>query len=294
MNNLRYVGTVDEQLTTEQGLIIRERAVESARRKLKGRQLFGQSVRKIDSGAQSYAYDTLTHMSAAALDFTWPGRHNLDAINLARTTVAIPNLHKEFEINKLDLAASKLSGTPLNTSTSDSAAYKVAYLEDSLLINGFSFDGTNYDINGLFKAAGNTDGTSLDWGTKANIETSINNGIGLLLDDGIDGPWNLTINPTQRGQLNATFANTAVTYKQWVLEQLEGGSIITSAAMAESDGMLTPVNPEGMFEYVVAEDLTAQSEVTSLKEGNNLFGRVYVRGLPVVYDANAICTLTVI
>jgi uncharacterized linocin/CFP29 family protein len=293
MNTLRNVGR-DEVLTTEQGQYIRDRAVEAARRSLKGRQLFGTSVRKIDSGAQTYGYDTLTHVSAASLEFVWPGKQNLDAVNLARTSVAIPVLKKEFEINKLDLAASQLSGTPLNTVTADSAAYKVAYLEDSMLINGFSFDGTNYDINGLFKAAGNTDGSSLDWGTSANIITSINNGIGLLLDDGIDGPWNLTINPTQRGQLNSNIANTAVTYKQWVTEQLEGGSIITSAAMPESDGMLTPVNAEGKFEYVVAEDLTTQTELTSVKEGQNLFGRVYVRGLPIVYDANAICTLTVI
>jgi uncharacterized linocin/CFP29 family protein len=115
-----------------------------------------------------------------------------------------------------------------------------------------------------------------------------------LLDDGIDGPWNLTINPTQRGELNANIANTAVTYKQWVLEQLEGGQIITSSAMAESDGMLSAVNAEGKFEYVVAEDLTTQTELTSVKEGQNLFGRVYVRGLPVVYDPKAICTLTTI
>jgi hypothetical protein len=51
-------------------------------------------------------------------------------------------------------------------------------------------------------------------------------------------------------------------------------------------------NPVGMFEYVVAEDLTVETETMSKRLGEGLFGRVYLRGLPVIYDANAICKMT--
>ena len=294
MNTLRYVGRGDEALTTEQGLLIRENAVKAARRTFVGRKLFGGSVRKIDSGAQTYGYDTLTEVSSAAFDYTWPGRLSIDAINLARTTVAIPNLHKEFEINKLDLAASRLSGTPLNTSTSDSVAYKVALLEDATLILGYAADGTTFEINGLYNAANNSDTTNGDWGTAANIVASINTAKGLLLADNIVPPYNLTLHPDQYAQLFPLIANTAVSYMQWVEQAIQGGTVNCSPAMTAGTGMMTKANPEGMFEYVLAEDFTTETESTSVKEGNNLFGRHYIRGLPVVYDSNAICKMTII
>jgi uncharacterized linocin/CFP29 family protein len=295
MNTARYVGATDEQLTTEQGLLIRENAVMAARRTFVGRKLFGSSVRKIDSGAQTYGYDTLTEVSAASLDYQWPGKLSLDAINLARTTVAIPNMHKEFEINKLDLAASRLSGTPLNTSTSDSVAYKVALLEDTTTILGYSADGgTTYEVNGLYKAAGNNDASSLDWDTAANMITSVNNGKALLIADNIMAPFNLTLNPTQYAQTFQNIANTAVPYMEWMLKALQGGQIYCSAAITAGTGLMTAANPNGMFEYVLAEDFTTETGITDVKSGGNLFGRHYIRGLPVVYDSNAICTLATI
>jgi uncharacterized linocin/CFP29 family protein len=290
MNTLRNVG-VDEVLTTEQGQFINAQVVEAARRKFKGRLLFGGAIRKIDSGAQTYGYDTLTHGSAAAFDWTYPGKTSADAINLARTTVPIPNLHKEFYINKLDLLSSQMNGTPLNVNQASSAAYKVATLEDSLLLVGYAADGTNYDINGLYQAAGNSEATALDYGTSANIITSINNAKALMIADNYDGPYNLTLHPDQYSQLFPLISNTAVSYMQWVSESI-GGQILSSASITAGTGLLTTANPAGAFEYVVAEDLTTETEVQGVEKGNGLFGRVYVRGLPVVYDANAICKLT--
>jgi uncharacterized linocin/CFP29 family protein len=293
MNTLSYVGRTDSNLTAEQGLYIESQVKEAARRNLKGRMLFGPAVRKIDSGAQSYKYNKLTHGSAAAFDYTYPGKTSIDSIDLQPTTVAMPNIHKEFQIGKLDLASSYLSGTPLNTTQAESCAYKVAWAEDALLINGWSQDGTTYEINGLYQAAGNSEATNLDWGAAANIATSIQNSLALLDADNINGPFNLTLNSTQFSQTLAVMANTAVTYRQWIKEQI-GGQIISSPAMTAGTGMLTPVNPNGAFEYVVAEDITTKTAAQSLEEGEGLFGRVYVRGLPVIYDSNAICKLTTI
>lgn len=293
MNTLRYVG-VDEPLTTEQGQFIKQRAVFSARRAFVARKLFGTAVRKIDAGSQTFGYDTLTEVANAALDFQWPGRESQDIVNLARTTVGIPVLHKEFEINKLDLASSRMTGAPLNTSTAESAAYKVALLEDELLILGYAADGTNYDINGLYNAAGNSEGTSLDWGTAANIVTSINNTIALLLADNIMPPYNLTIHPDQYVESRVLISNTAVSYLEWLTESLQGGSVYVTPSISAGTGMMTKANPDGMFEYVMAEDLTTETEILSKKQGENLFGRVYIRGLPVVYDSNAICKMTTI
>ena len=293
MNTLRYVG-YDEPLTTEQGQFIKTQAVEAARRSFVGRKLFGTAIRKIDAGTQTFGYDTLTHVAAASFDYSWPGRQSQDIINLSRTTVPIPILHKEFEINKLDLASSRTSGVPLNTSNAESAAYKVAYLEDSMLIDGFTASGTTYEVSGLYQSAGNSEGTSLDWTTATNIPTSLQNSIALLIADNIQPPYSLVVNPTQYADTIENIANTGITYLSWIKEQLQGGSVYVTPAITAGTGILMAANPNGAFEYVLAEDLTVDTETTNLKEGNNLFGRVYIRGLPVIYDANAICKMTTI
>jgi uncharacterized linocin/CFP29 family protein len=291
MNTLINVGR-DEPLTTEQGAFIKQKAVFAARRAMTGRKLFGSAIRKIDSGAQTFSYDTLTEVSNATLDFAWPGKENQDLISLARTPRAIPNLHKEFEINKLDLASSRLTGEPLNTSAAESAAYKVALLEDAMLILGWSADGTTFEIPGLYNtAAVNTYGGAT-WGTATNIPLSINNAKSALMTDNIMAPYNLTLHPDQANEANVFIANTAVSYSQWITEALGGGNIYITPAITAGTAMMTKANPDGMFEYVMAEDITTETQVLDIQKGNNLFGRCYVRGLPVVYDANSICTIT--
>ena len=289
MKSLRQVG-LDEVLTTEQGQQIREAAVHAARRQMVARKLLPIKG-PLGAGVQVFGYDNLTEVSDARIDLSWPGAESKDIINLARATVAIPNIHKETEINKLDLAASRMSGTPLNLSNVESVSYKVALLEDALIINGWSRDGTNYDINGLYQGAGLDESTSLDWGTKANIETSINNGIGLMLAQNIIPPYNLTLHPTQYGQTLALIANTSRSYRNWIREAIEGG-VFMSAALAAGSGLLSKANTEGMFEYVLAEDLSVYEAV--IQKSGNLFVKVYVRGIPVIYDANALCKLSAI
>jgi len=290
MNKLRYVGH-DEPLTTEQGQYIRTKAVEAARRTFVGRKLFGNAILEIDPSSQTFGYDTLTHVSNASLDFMWPGRMSLDIINLARSTVAIPNLHKEFELSKLDVASSRNSGTPLNTSQVESNAYKVAYLEDTLLLMGYSADGTTYEINGLYKAASNTK-AGADWATATNIPITINGAISELMTDNILPPYNVVLPAEQYAYTLAFVSGTAVSYLQWIKEIIQGGEVFMSPVLTTGTGMMTKANPGGLFEYVLAEDITTETETLSIKEGNNLFGRVYVRGLPIVYDGNAICTMT--
>ena len=184
-----------------------------------------------------------------------------------------------------------MTGTPINTTAAESAAYKVALLEDSTLILGYSADGTNYDVNGLYTSAGNTFGGA-GWNTGTNIPLSINGVKNVLLADNIMPPYNLTLNPAQYVETLVFIANTAVSYLQWIQESLGGGNVYVTPAITAGTGMMTKANPDGMFELVMAEDLSTETETMSIKEGNNLFGRVYVRDLPVVYDTNAIGSIT--
>ena len=283
---MRYVG-VDEVLTTEQGLAIKDRAVTAARRQFIARKLFPIGP-TLGEGAQTFGYDTMAEASAARIDMQWPGPESKDITNLARSTVSIPNVHKEFEINKLDLASSRMNGTPLNLSQVDAAAYQVALQEDALLIEGWSRDGTTYEINGLYQGAVNSV-AGADFTVKANIEISILQAIGALETDGIYAPYNMVLNPIQYAETLATIANTGITYREYLEKTIEG-KVYQTPAITAGTGLVSKANADGMFEYVMAEDVSVYT--TILEKSRNLWGKAYIRGLPVIYDANAICKLT--
>ncbi|MCL2641964.1 MAG: bacteriocin family protein [Candidatus Bathyarchaeota archaeon] len=292
MNTLRYVGVGDEPLTKEQGTYINTVAIKAAQLSLKGRQIFGSAIRNIDPGAQSYGYDKENETAPAAVDFSWPGRLSLDIQNFERDIVPIPNLHAETEINKLDLASSRMNGTPLNTSGIENRARQVARLIDEMLIKGYSNNnGASYIIKGLYTSAANDLSSALPFSNPTNIPDAINAASAMLLSSGREGPYNLILHPNQYSLLSPFIGSTATTYKNWVNETI-GGQIIISDTIKAGTAMMAPVNPQGAYEIVISEDLTTETGITTLKEGSNLFARIYFRGLPVIYDTKAICKLS--
>ena len=286
MKPLRYVGR-DEPLQVEQGLTLLPSAIKIARRDFIGRKLL--PIRYIDPATQTFGYDVLTEMSAARIDSKYPGRETLDIVNLSRTPVNIPTLHKEFEIPKADLDSSRITGLPLNTTYSDAATYQVGLLEDQMLMVGTTTQGVI--INGLYNGAGNSDSTNYDWATPTDIITSINAAMALMAADHVYRPYNLLIPPEQDGYLAVLVNDGPSTYYDWVKKRI-GGEIFVSEGMTTGTGLLSKANPVGLFEYIVPEDLTVKTEQENLRAGEGLFGKVYVRGLPVIYNSNALCKLT--
>ena len=291
MKPLRFVGR-DEPLTAEQGLFVLPSMLAIARREFKGRQLFGADLLKIAPETQTFSYDVLTEVSDARIDSRYPGAETLDIINVGRTPVNIPNLHKEAVILKADLDSARMSGAPLDTTTIDSMTYKVGYLEDKMLLIGTAItDGVA--IKGLYNqavASGNKDDTDYDWATPADIITSINALIVLMQADHILGPYDLTIGTESDGYLSVSYGTGGMTYLDWVLKRI-GGRIFLTEAMAIGTALLSKPGI-GAFKYVIAEDLGVKTELQSIREGEGLFAKVYVRGLPVVFDANALGALT--
>ena len=297
MKGLRFVSG-DEALRTEDGLRIRKNVIMTVRRQFKGRMLFKSLPPALGVGVSVFGYDTLSEVSDASLDYAWPGPENKDIINLARSTVAIPNLHKEAEINKIDLRASMDGGQPLNITNILSQAYKVAMLENAIIIDGYSRDGTTYEIQGLYQAAGNDYAVASNWGVPANIITSINGAIALMLASNYQHPFNLTLNSTQWVELQPLIGSTSKSYFEWVIKALNGpnnegggrGKIRIDASIVAGTALMSVVDNEGQFDYIRAEDYTTYLKI--LEKTENLFARVYVRGLPIVYNAVSLCKLS--
>jgi uncharacterized linocin/CFP29 family protein len=294
MKPLRFVGR-DEPLQAEQGAYVLPSMLAIARREFIGRKLFGTAVQFIPETMQTYSYDKLTEVSNARIDPKYPGAESLDLISAGRTSVNIPTLHKETVIMKADLDASRTSGAPLDTSTIDSLTYRVGLLEDKMLLQGTATtDGVA--INGLYNEAvanGNKDTTDYDWATPATIITSINAAIALMKADHINGPYDLTIEAEAAGYLSILTNSGAGpgTYGEWVQKRI-GGQIYETEVLTVGTALLSKANNVGAFKYVIAEDLRVKTELQSVREGEGLFAKVYIRGLPVVYDPNALCAIT--
>jgi uncharacterized linocin/CFP29 family protein len=245
-------------------------------------------IKYVDPNTKTFAYDKLTEMSGARIDPNYPGAETLDITGITRSNVNLNTIHKEFEIPKEDLDAANMSGQPLPTTYSDAAAYQVGLLEDTMLIKSTT-EGTV--VNGLYNGAGNSSSTNYDWATPADIITSINALIVLMEADHIYGPYNLTVPSEQYGYMQVLVNDGPATYMDWVQKRI-GGFIQQSEVLTAGTALLTKANPVSLFEYIVARELNAETELQGVRKGNSMFGRVFVKGAPVIYNSNAIGVLT--
>jgi uncharacterized linocin/CFP29 family protein len=244
-------------------------------------------------GIQTWSYDKQSEVGDAEL--TWALTDvGEDVIGLTRASKNIPVLHKEFRITGRDLEACRLGGFPISTQTAESAAYKVAILENQIIFGGYSADGSNYEIDGFYRQAGNSYGTSKDFGTAGNAIAAVAGAVDLLMADLIYPPYNLVLNPTQAIELQISILGSGVGEREIgvVRELLGGGDIIVTPFQTAGTGMMLTPPSTGHHEILVAKDLTVQ---TLLDEWTgDLKGRVYEAITPIVYETNSICKLTTI
>ena len=267
---------------------IKDRIVFTARTQSVARRLINARLVGGGIAVQQWTYDQANEVSDALLTYAFTDTAE-DQIELSRTDVPIPVLHKEFRIGRRDLAAAQRGGFALNAATASSAAYKVMNLENSMVLNGYAADGSNYDIKGLYQSAANTK-SGADFGIAGNALESIAGAIELMMADEITGPYNLTLNPTQYMELAISESAGGNPELPAVLKLLEGGEIITTSWQAAGTGMLTADKNSGFFELVVPQDMTYETEI--LQKSKDLWGRVYECVIPVIYDPNAICKIT--
>jgi uncharacterized linocin/CFP29 family protein len=280
-------------LSQEQYEYVDKQIVATARQLLIGRKVYPRPFGPLGFGKQVVTYDVLSEVKKGRIDLMWGAGFSADIIGRTRAKLGIPVLHSEFRINRRDLEASRTEGQPLDLSTIDSAIYGVARKEDDLLLQGWSADGTNYDIVGLYQGAGNDYSTSSDWGTATNILPSINGAIALLVADNIYSPYNLILHPDQYHELFQLIANTPEWYFNKVKDRI-GGDIYQSPAMTAGKGMLTAVPNPAFFDFALGQDMVDESEELPLSEGKDLFGIIYECLVPRIKAPNAVCKLSAI
>ena len=272
---------------------MREQIVQTARKTNIARTLMPARLISGGIGTQQYSYDTLTEVSDAIFNYEFD-KNSEDVIGRSRTHAPIPVLSKDYRISRRDMVAAANGNYDLNALTANSAAYKVTNLENQMVINGYSRDGSTYDVEGLYQSAGNSYSDSADFGTAGNALTAVQAALNLLYADNIDTNFNLILNPTQYLELaTSIFGSSNEGEREMpMVEDLIGGRIIRTTWQTAGTGMLVAEPTGGFYELLVAQDLTNEMEETPLV--HDMYGRVYECVLPVIYEPNAICTLTTI
>jgi len=278
-------------LPPETYMKIKEGIVKNARKHSIARQIIGVRPLNAGVGLQQWTYDTLTEVSDAQITYAFTETGE-DVADFGRSHVPIPVIHKEFRIGYRDIVAAQRGGYPLQASTADSASYKVMLQENAMLLNGYSADGSTYDINGLYQGAGNSESTSKDFGTAGNAMVKVQLAITELIADDIYGPYNLVLNPTQFMELAVSVLGSGAGDREinMVRELLEGGQIYSTPFQTVDTGMLLAQPGSGFFEAVMPVDMTVRTE--TLQKSRDEWGQVYECIVPVIYNANAICKLT--
>jgi uncharacterized linocin/CFP29 family protein len=288
-----YCGNLS--LTLEQYETIDSRIhLTSAREMFKGRKMF--QINNIGGGlaSQEYKYYTLDEMSKAITSYAL--EMGKDIVNLNPNTKQLPIMQKSFEIPVRDLLASERSGTPLNTSCIGSAMYQLALEEDIDLLIGWKPDGTNYECEGLQNITSCSTQGGADFGTPANVDTTLIAAFGTQDAVNIDGPFHMILNPTQYNQLFNKYTSTGITAYESALKMLntEGGGnigkIFKSNRIVAGTGLLIPAWTNPFIEYLITGDL-AHYEIRD-PYTQNLKSTIYIVGAPLVYNAKAVCKLT--
>ncbi len=277
-------------LPPETYMRIKEGIVKAARKQTIAREIIGVRPLNAGIGLQQWAYDTMAEVSDAQITYAFTDTGE-DVIDLARTHVPIPVIHKEFRITYRDIVTAQKGGYPLSTSTAESSAYKCMLAENNMLLNGYSRDGSNYDINGLYQGAGNSETTSKDFGTAGYALAKMQLAITAMLDDNIYGPYNLVLNPTQYMELAVSILGSGAGEAEMpMVEKLIGGKIYSTPFQAAGTGMLLAQPYQGFFEAVMPVDMTVRT--VTLEKTRDEWGQVYECLVPVIYNSDAICALT--
>lgn len=154
-------------------------------------------------------YEKLGDMSAADIDFAAVTDGEKDDVTFELASVPVPIIHKSFQINirrqQASTGASSI-GEPIDVTQTFVAGMKVAEQAEELLFNGSSTLGSlgGNSLYGYTNEPNINTASGSDWGTIANVESSLIAGLDAIEADNYFGDDKVVYVPTtQYGQLRA-------------------------------------------------------------------------------------------
>lgn len=266
----------DASLTEEEFQEIRTSVIKPIYNNLQGRIVLPQ--RTVSVGRQEYGFDTQTDKGAAdviAKATNFPGMD----IDKARTLVPILKHGVAFNIAREDLLASRNFGEPLDVNMSTQASQLTQNKENTTIIQG----NTLYGVDGLYTGAGKTEAGS-DWGSN-DPTVDIRDAMATVGSDYVMDTLLLHID--QFLQLFRRTTGTDRTYLD-IIEGM-GVSVKVDRDIAAGTGLLMQTG-SNIAELIVAEDLDVEDDYVLSNQSFSF--NTFLRSVPAIYQANALCTLT--
>jgi uncharacterized linocin/CFP29 family protein len=243
-------------------------------------------------GMESVDVWTLAALADATIALGLPEEFG-DTADVVGDTLNIPILSEPFNIPRRMYESYKLAGIGIDSALSLEAAYRVQLKEEALILDGWAPDGTNYVINGLYQAAGNTEATADDFATYGNAVDKTGLAIAELETDSIYGSYNMVLNPVQKNELSGSYSTTGASEWDQVMKMLNGGEIMSSPTQTAATGMLLATSNKAYGDLVIPQDYKNQvKEDPKLGDLSPLYGMVYEALAPRIKQVNMVCTLT--
>lgn len=276
--------------------------IEPLRQALVGRQLVYANPNIKGDGIYNVDINTLSNMGEAYISYALPSESDpRDSIKVTRTNVNIPVVSKGFEIPREDFEAFRRAGIMIDTSAAQSAAFVAGLKEDTLILQGWKPDGTNYTIPGLYQSAGNDYSSATVILTPGSLTTAVAGALGLMDDDNALAPaYNLTMNPAQYAHALAVRSAQGNLELPEVITLLNRGTpggagrVLSSKGLPATTALISPVDPARRFiEIYQVKDFTTQLGMDSkMPDTSKIYGSVWALTYPHIKQANALCKLS--
>lgn len=273
-----------------------EKIVDPLRQVLKGRELVHVTAPQ-GFGVSSVDWGKITEMSSGYVSFGFSDT-NKDAINVELTNSKIPVYWKDYEIDRRIYEGWLLHGFDIDAANAISAAYQAGKAEDSAIINGISFDGTNYDINGLYQGAVNDYSSAASIATFGVATTALTGALNLMDDDGVPidrMKLNWIVNSTSYQKIRKSRDTVGTRELPDILDLLNGGQLISvGTTLTTAQGVVAPAASVGepYVDYYLTADFQTDPMTPKFQKTGNIGGRVFSAGVLRIKQGNALCKVS--
>lgn len=157
-------------------------------------------------GTMISQYNAASEMTRARISMDGRSQGENDRVDYSITGIPVPVIFKPYHFGSRELASSRNSGDQIETGHAEAAARVVVEELEEMAINGasnFQFNGTL--IYGITNHPNRNTGSGSDWGTAANVITTVAAMIAAAVADNHYGPYVLYAARTQYNEAKNTF-----------------------------------------------------------------------------------------
>lgn len=202
-----------------------------------------------------------------------------DGVDITGFDTKIAVIQDDAVIKRTDWEAYVENGVPISNDIAMEMAGNIQQAVDDIIYQGWTADGTTYDIKGLYQVAG-TATTGAVTSTFGNLLVSVNTAIANLETAGIYSPgWICALNPANYAE-SASAISSGVVEMDEVMKALgQGGRVVKNSRVTANYGLLFPAPLEVNRKFFDIVETVPPMHTAWFKDGNTETGDIAIRQL---------------